>query len=307
MNFAILAAISISSLPIFAKLAYGTGMSVEQLLQFRFGFSVPILLYLLYRKNGSLKIVAKNKQLSWIIKSIVIVSILFITVAICDFKAIKLLPVSIERMCLFTFPAVILVIELILGRTKLDLSIILLFITMYLGLMFVLELNFLKAGDQFEDRHSIYGIAWVLCASISYAIYLTYTKRVLEEVDSLTLTTYSYLIVFTAMFIFYSKLTNFSTQVTPKPTSSEITLLGLVYAIGISIFSTIIPYLAMFKAIKKIGSSLTGLILMISPVCSIIAAYIFLGQNISLVQASGCCLVLGAATALKTMNLSESA
>ncbi|HXA02381.1 MAG TPA: DMT family transporter, partial [Cytophagaceae bacterium] len=70
--------------------------------------------------------------------------------------------------------------------------------------------------------------------------------------------------------------------------SKEIYLLSAAMAV----FSTVIPALLLSEGIRMIGSGRASIIGSIGPVSTIILAYIFLGENITLYQLLGTALVL---------------
>jgi drug/metabolite transporter (DMT)-like permease len=59
-----------------------------------------------------------------------------------------------------------------------------------------------------------------------------------------------------------------------------------------AIFSTVLPAFLLAAAMKRIGSSYTAMVGSVGPVSTIYLAYIFFGEQLSLVQIFGSVLVL---------------
>lgn len=80
-------------------------------------------------------------------------------------------------------------------------------------------------------------------------------------------------------------------------TTHEINLLEYpreVYMLGIAmaILSTIIPSFMVSKSIKLIGSSNFSIIASVGPISTIILAYVFLGEHLSIHQVIGTVIVI---------------
>ena len=294
MVYALIGSILFSFKAIFTKLAYDTGLAASNLVFLRFGMSIPILWSILIFRNR-----AKGKSLALPheanLPNIFIVGILFSAAAISDFEALGYLPVSVERMVLFTYPAIILLIES-LRRGCLPASHdIFAFCIVYLGLFFIVGSGDATPG-QSAQGYSTTGIYLALVAAVTYAAYLVTSRRSVQEIGSLALTTYINFIAFGVILAVYN---------TDIITEMDITGLGFIYALAITIFSTVVPYLLIFEAIKRIGSGTTGLVSMVSPVASLLSAMLILGEEISQPQAIGCALVISGVGLLKVVSIQK--
>jgi drug/metabolite transporter (DMT)-like permease len=59
-----------------------------------------------------------------------------------------------------------------------------------------------------------------------------------------------------------------------------------------ALISTVLPAFMLAEAMKRIGSSYTAMVGSIGPISTIYLAYIFLGEQLSLIQICGSILVL---------------
>ena len=65
-----------------------------------------------------------------------------------------------------------------------------------------------------------------------------------------------------------------------------------IYSICMAVFSTVIPSYLVAEGIKRIGSDNVAIVGSVGPVSTILQAYFFLDEQISLLQLLGTCLVL---------------
>ncbi|MFN7887339.1 MAG: EamA family transporter, partial [Betaproteobacteria bacterium] len=68
-------------------------------------------------------------------------------------------------------------------------------------------------------------------------------------------------------------------------------------------FCTVLPVFATMLAIERIGAGNTALAAMIGPVATIVLAYVFLGETVSLWQLAGTALVLAGVYVLSMKGL----
>jgi membrane protein len=136
---------------------------------------------------------------------------------------------------------------------------------------------------------SIIGILLVLLSGLSYAIYLVTVNNVrrLREMDNLKLTFYA--IFFSGIFFLTDTLLSGGIQ--PIPSRGAIVNLLLL-----ALLPTLISNLALVRAIKSIGSTLTSVLGAMEPLTAIVMGVLFLGEQVSSVMLLGVILILSAVT-----------
>jgi drug/metabolite transporter (DMT)-like permease len=129
------------------------------------------------------------------------------------------------------------------------------------------------------------GAALVLASAIAYASYLVCSGWLIPRVGSSLFTAYIMLAATAASVLHYASTTHaISIFHLPRP----------VYwlALLMAVVATVLPAILLNAGIHRIGSSKASLISSIGPVSTIFLAYIFLGENITLLQLAGTGLVL---------------
>ncbi|WP_418965621.1 DMT family transporter [Cetobacterium sp.] len=134
-------------------------------------------------------------------------------------------------------------------------------------------------------ENKLLGILLVILTTIFSGAYMVYTKKFLNTVNSLELTTYVSLICSITLFgiSFFSGtfviLTDLST---------------LLYVLILAFFSTVIGLLGFMKAISYLDVGLVSIINLIEPFFTVIISYILFKDTLTLLQLiGGFIIVLG--------------
>ncbi|MEO5952172.1 MAG: DMT family transporter, partial [Chloroflexia bacterium] len=134
------------------------------------------------------------------------------------------------------------------------------------------------------------GVVWkgaslVFISSITYAIYLVGSSRVIHRIGSVRLT--GIVVSVASGFIAGHFLLTHPVSDLKQPAS--------IYWIAgaLAIFSTILPIFLTSEAIKRIGANRTSIVASVGPVFTIWLGYLFLGEAVTAVQLLGTCFVLG--------------
>ena len=116
-------------------------------------------------------------------------------------------------------------------------------------------------------------------------MYLVGSGWLIPKFGVLCFTSYAMIISTVCVLIHYIATHEMNLLNYPK----EVYMLGVAMAI----LSTIIPSFMVSKSIKLIGSSNFSIIASVGPISTIILAYVFLGENLSIHQVVGTVIVIG--------------
>ena len=99
--------------------------------------------------------------------------------ALLDFWALTLIDASIERVLLFSYPALVVLISSIMKRRAPEARMVLALLVTYAGI-------FLAMGgiDLTELRQNLFGALLVLCAALTTAIYFLIGERYTQELGA---------------------------------------------------------------------------------------------------------------------------
>ncbi len=277
---ALAGAILFSTKAIIVKRAF-TAVKVDALtlLTIRMIFSLPFYLvaaYMVSSKSSNTKLTTRQ----WM-------SILFLGLfgyylsSLFDFIGLQYISAGLERLILFLYPTFAVLINALVYHQKIQRNQIIALVLTYagIGLAFLGELQ-IDAGN----AHFFWGSFLIFLCSITFAIYLVGSGRIISEVGSSKFTAYAMLSATAGVLVHFTV----RGQWDAIQQSSNLWWYGILLAIA----ATVIPSFLTSGAIKRIGSSNAAIISSIGPVSTILQAHYFLGEMIFCEQLIGTALVL---------------
>ena len=147
----------------------------------------------------------------------------------------------------------------------------------------------LRGSGGAEGSASLVGILLVLLSGLSYAIYLVTVNNVrrIREMDNLKLTLY--VLLSSAGFFLINASFNGGVQAIPSGSA-------LVNLLLLAFLPTLVSNLALVRAIKSIGSTLTSVLGAMEPLTAIVIGVVVFGETISGTMALGILLIIAAVT-----------
>jgi drug/metabolite transporter (DMT)-like permease len=266
---------------VLVKLAYrDSTVDAATLLALRMIFSVPIFVATAaYSSGKSTNIKFSTRQ--WL--QIAFVGCLgYYVSSMFDFVGLKFISAGIERLILFTYPTLVLLMSSIFFKAKIKTVQWFALIMTYLGLAiaFFGEVDFSSA----HNRDFLFGSLMIFICAFTFASYIVGSGRLIPKVGAAKFNSYAMsfasLGVLTHFFLF-----------------SDTSLLHLdsivyLYSFIMAIFATVVPSYLVSAAINRIGSENVAIVSSVGPVSTILLANIFLNETISLWQLVGTALIL---------------
>ncbi len=278
---AILAALGFSFKAIFVKLAYAVAQAVPvdpvTLLSLRMIFALPAFVWVGFHSSRS---VAPLSRRDWLM--LVTLGLLgYYGASILDFLGLRYITAGLERLILFTYPTLtILIGVLFMGKTASKREIGALVLS-YAGIGLAFAHDLQLAGDM---GVVLVGAAFVFASSLSYAFYQAGSEPVIRQLGAAR---------FTAMAMLVSTLATLLHFAVTQPVQALVQPLPIYfYAAGMALFSTVLPVFMTSSAIRRIGSAQTVLIGTIGPMLTIFFSSWLLDEPLSLWQMLGAGLVL---------------
>ena len=276
---ALLGAVMFSTKAVFVKLAYQHDIDSVTLLMFRMLFSLPFFIGIAYfssRNKSAYQPTRKDYR------SILLLGIAgYYLASYFDFQGLQYISASLERLVLFTYPTIVVLIGVFYFKEKLNSYQIFALILTYIGIAIVFAGN----QDATSREDLILGSALVMLSAISYGIYLAGSGQLLPKIGTWRYTS-NVLIVSCLAVIIHYLISNGGLGSFDYPT------IVYVYAILMATVSTVIPTLLVSEGIRQIGASNASIVGSSGPISTIVLAYIFLDERLSLVQMLGGVLVL---------------
>jgi drug/metabolite transporter (DMT)-like permease len=250
------------------------------LLALRMLFSAPFYLIILFFQNRKQSEVPKLTGKEWI-WMLFIGLVGYYLAAFFDFWGLNFITASVERLILFIYPTIVVILSAIFLKTTIHKIQYLALVITYMGVAFAFIPD-LRMGMQ---KDLIIGSGLIFLSSLTYAIYLIGSGEMIPKVGALRFTCYAMLIS-TAMIIVH-----YFISVGGNLFAYQADVYWL--SITMAVFTTVIPSFMISEGIKRIGSGNASIISSIGPIATIIMANIFLDEIISSWQTVGTFIVLG--------------
>lgn len=263
---------------ILVKLAYQYPIDSVSLLALRMLFALPFYLVI-----GQL--VSKNSHTTYpktkLSKEIVLMGLMgYYFASLFDFWGLKFVTAGIERLVLYIYPTIVLLITVLVWKQKIQTIQYVALILTYLGV----GIAFMDKAAINESENFWLGTLLIALAAITYAIYIAGSGKLLPQYGTfrytvLTMTVSCVAIVLHHALFFQLQLFHFPPQV-------------YWLSLFMAFFSTVLPSFLMSEGIRLIGSNNTAIVGSIGPISTIILAYFVLGESFGIAQFIGTVVVV---------------
>lgn len=285
--YAVLAAAGFSMKAVFVKLSYAAApIDALTLLAMRMGFALPLFLWLILRTGGTsaARLSTADVARIWLLGFAgYYLSSLF------DFYGLSYISAGLERMILYLYPTLVLLLQAWLTRQRPDRRAWQAMAICYAGLAIAFAHDLHQGGHGLDVAT---GAAWVFASAVTYALYYYGTGSVVGRVGSTRLAglagSASCVLVLGHFVLFGhpQALTNLPASV------------WLNTAL-MAVFSTVLPVWWLSLAIRRMGAGPAAAIGTLGPVLTVFAAWLLLGESLSALQMAGLALVMFGVTRLK--------
>lgn len=273
-----ISAASYATLSILGKVAYEVGLTLPQMLAFRFGGAAVLLFaYLIIFQRRRLFPGFRSTLLLFVTGAFV-----YASNAGLYFGALQRIPASLAGLLLFVYPLFVTLGEGILRRrapSRRQWAIMALALT---GVVLTSGLDreiFIQDGRNLD----MVGVMMALGAAVLYAAYILLTSRFIHRTGAWVGTAWlaagaglSFSVLGWAAGVLFD----------PLVPSAILIVLGLILA------STILPLGTFLAGVERIGPSTASFISTLEPVFTVLLAFLFLGERLVWVQGVGGTLVV---------------
>lgn len=278
--FAFLAAIGFSAKAILIKVAYAKyQLDAVTLLAMRMLFSLPF--FWMMGLWGRARAESPIERRDWFLLALLGFLGNYLS-SLLDFFSLHYITAALERLILFTYPAIVLLLSFLFLRKRAHGREVLSMILSFTGIAIVFGQD-LRFSEQ--PRAIWTGGALVFGAAFSYSIYLVISGGVIRRIGSHRFT--GVMATFSSFFVLGHFALTHPVSVLRQPPSLYLLVAAL------AVFSTAIPVWLTNEAIHRIGSSRVALIGSIGPIATMLMGAAFLSEHVTPIQIVGSVLVLG--------------
>jgi drug/metabolite transporter (DMT)-like permease len=288
------AAMLFASKGLFGKALYARGVGFELLVAVRSVMAMPLFLWVGLR-SGSGYVSGDDEaqtpavaptpparpRARAVIGAVIAGVTCYYLGALVDFWALTMIDASVERVLLFSYPAMVVMIDSVIRRRAPEWRVVAALAVTYVGIFFAMG-----GIDIFELRANLLGAGLTLVAALTTAIYFLIGERYTRELGSTRFASIgmsSAAVVLAVHFVVFRSF-------------SEIATLGgrdwLLLSI-LALFCMFVPGLLQAEGMRRVGAQRGAIGSTIGPVTTIVLAAIFLNERLNFWQLLGSAMIVG--------------
>lgn len=273
-------AVLFSTKAIIVKKAFAdTHIDALTLLTLRMVFSLPFFLvaaYTISSKAGNVRMTRKQ----WIQLLILGISGYYLS-AYFDFTGLQYISAGLERLILFLYPTFVLIINRAVFRQPITRVQRVALLLTYAGIG-IAYFNEMRVDT--SNLYFFWGSFLILLCSITYAVYIAGSGKVIPYVGAAKFAAYSMLIATGVLFLHFIIRGDYSGVTQAR---------GMwTYGLLLAIIATVIPTFMLSAGLSRIGANNVAIISGIGPVSTILQAHWVLGEEIHAAQMVGTLMVI---------------
>ncbi|HJV88008.1 MAG TPA: DMT family transporter [Noviherbaspirillum sp.] len=291
--YAVLSACGFSLKAVFVKLAYAAGpVEPLTLLALRMAFALPLFLWLAWKSAGP---DAKALTAADVARIFGLACLGYYLSSLFDFYGLRSITAGLERLILYLYPTLVLLLQAWRTRHWPHARAWQAMSICYVGLAIAFANDLHQAG---QGASVLAGSAWVFASAVTYALYYVGTGEMVSRIGSMRLSglagTASCLLVLGHFALFGETQ---ALMATPAGVWTNAALMAVL--------STALPIYWLALAIQRLGAGNAAAVGTLGPVMTVFAAWLLLGEALSLPQLAGLALVMVGVTRLKPASASK--
>ncbi len=204
--------------------------------------------------------------------------------SLLDFLGLQTIPAGLERLILFLYPTMVVVMTAMLYRRRIGAAQRWALVLCYAGILLVYGMD-ARAGS--ADLG--FGALLVLGSALTFAVYMTGSGYYIPRFGSRRYTAYSMSVACLATIAHFLALHWGDGGLAALQVSPRV----LALAAAMALLSTVAPAFLMNAGIARLGADRASIIGSIGPVLTLGMAYLFLGETLVPIQMLGCAMVVG--------------
>ena len=275
-------AAAFGTMGIFGKLAYGEGATVGTLLAVRFALAAVVFWLLVLATGAARGLTARPRRDVGL--ALGLGAIGYSAQAGCYFAALQRIDASLLALLVYTFPAIVTVAAIVLGRDRASGRTALALGFASAGLVLVLAGSAAGALDPL-------GVALGLTAAVVYSAYILVSEGVAIRLDALTLSA----LVCTGAAVSLS----LSALAVGDLDLAGVGPQGLGWLAAIALVSTVTAITLFFAGLRRVGPTAASILSTLEPVVTVGLAFVVFGESLGPAQLAGGILVLLAVVAVR--------
>lgn len=267
-----------SSKAVLVKLAYAHGADSVSLLLLRMVFAFPFYLVIALYKRPQTEV--SGKDYLWIVGLGIIG---YYLASYLDFLGLQYIKASLERLILFVYPTLVLLISFVVLGKRVSRKQIAGVVVTYLGVVVIFGSE-LGVSD---TQNVLFGGLLIFLSALTYAAYLVGSGWIIPKIGARLFTSYA-MMVSCVVVVLHFLLQPGARLDSVFTFDEEVYWLALLMAV----FATVVPSFLISYAIRMLGANTFSLFGSLGPVSTIVLAYFFLDETLTWWQVLGALVVI---------------
>jgi len=274
-------AVAFGAMAIFGKLAYDEGATVGTLLAVRFVLAAALFWALVAGTGAARELRTMSRR--DLVLALALGGVCYSAQAGAYFAALQRLDASLLSLLLYTFPAMVTVAAIVLGRERANRRTAAALVLASAGLCLVLA----GAGaGALDPLGTLLGVS----AAVVYSAYILTSASIAERVAPLLL---SALVCSGA-----AATLTLAGAGGGELRLGDVSAAGFGWLAGITVVSTVAAVGLFFAGLRRVGSTTAAILSTAEPLTTVLLAFLAFGESLAAVQLAGGALVLGAVLVL---------
>jgi len=280
--FCLASAAAFGAMGVFGKLAYDEGSTAATLLSTRFVFASLVLWVILVATGGTRRLRAMGRR--DVLMALGLGAVGYGAQAACYFAALERMDASLLALVLYTFPAMVAVAAIALGRDRASLRTGVALVLAGTGLALVLTG---AAAGSLQPAATVLGLG----SAAVYTVYILTSEGIASRVDPLALAT----LVCTGAAVTLTGAAVATGGLDPAAVTGP----GWLWLAALAVVSTVGAIALFFAGLRRVGPTAAAILSTLEPVVTVALASAIFGETLGPVQLAGGALVLLAAVAVR--------
>ncbi|MGR8947086.1 MAG: DMT family transporter [Gammaproteobacteria bacterium] len=277
LSLVVLGALLVSSKGILVKFLYQEGVTTEASLLLRAWVSLPLIWWWAYYNERMVEVLSAPRGL--IAGAMLAGVVSYYIAAWLDFVALSLIDAGLERILLFSYPVIVVIVRAVIARRLPSLRVLMALVFIYSGV--VLAVGGLDAELWHQNR---VGAGLVLLSACFFSYYLIANERYAKRAGSVGFIVYAVSAAAIALLIHFAIFNDFS--------ELAISVKAWGYLLLMTTFTNVLPLFLFSEGIRRIGAERAAIISTIGPPATIALAAYLLGERMSAIQLGGAALII---------------
>lgn len=278
-------AMIMSTKGVFAKLLYSEGVSVTALVTVRALVALPIFwAYGLWRAGRTRLLHIDRLALGWAAAA---GFACYYVGALVDFHALTLIPVGLERVLLYSYPALVILVRSIEDRRWPARRVLLALLLTSLGVLFAVG-----GFDAALWRANAYGAGLVMISAATFAFFFIANERTSARAGSIEFTVYA-MTAAAAALVAHCLVTGATAELALSGDAWRLMALMVVLVM-------VLPLFMLSEGVRLIGAQRAALVSTVGPPAATLAGVLVLGEALAATQLVGAALVVLGIVTLET-------